>query len=43
MDNCKYNYKCNCECNWDKYEDNCHKCRKLEKVVEELTRESART
>ena len=41
MDNCKYNYKCNCECNWDKYEDNCHKCRKLEKVAEELTRESA--
>lgn len=40
MDNCKYNYKCNCECNWDKHEDNCHKCRKLEKVAEELTRRS---
>ncbi|BDC00304.1 TPA: hypothetical protein ACF2DS_003112 [Clostridium perfringens] len=44
MDNCKYNHKCNCECNWDKYEDNCNncnKCRKLEKISEELTRESA--
>ena len=44
MDNCKYNHKCNCECNWDKYEDNCNncnKCRKLEKIAEELTRESA--
>ncbi|MBI5998552.1 hypothetical protein [Clostridium perfringens] len=41
MDNCKYNYKCNCECDWDKYDDNCHKCRKLEKIAEELTKESA--
>ncbi|SUY37383.1 hypothetical protein [Clostridium perfringens] len=44
MDNCKYNYKYNCECNLDKYEDNCNKCnkcRKLEKISEELTRESA--
>lgn len=47
MDNCKYNYKCNCECNFDKYEEGfkpfngLNKCRKIEDLAEGLTKEVA--